>query len=261
MPQPFDQLPQSLRAHAREVRLAGGNVPALIVHPDPASNARVPFVLWLHGRTVSKELDPGRYLRWMRAGIGACAIDLPGHGARLEARLHEPEAAWEVLRSALDEIDAVTADLRSMEGVDAARLAIGGMSLGGMIALARLCTPHEFICTAVEATTGSWSAQRERAMFRERTEDELRELDPIRNLDGWREIPFLALHARRDEWVRYEGQAAFVEGLRSRYARPELVEFEVYEHTGAPAEHVGFGTKSVEAKNRQTGFLERWLLA
>jgi len=34
----------------------------------------------MHGRTANKELDPGRYLRLIRAGIAVCAIDLPGHG-------------------------------------------------------------------------------------------------------------------------------------------------------------------------------------
>ena len=84
----FDTLPTSLKKQARPARLAG--VPSLLVHPDWARPA--PFVLWMHGRTVDKELDPGRYLRWVRAGIGACAIDLPGHGERHEAAADEPSS-------------------------------------------------------------------------------------------------------------------------------------------------------------------------
>ena len=34
----------------------------------PAPPGPRPTIIWIHGRTVSKELDPGRYLRWLRAG-------------------------------------------------------------------------------------------------------------------------------------------------------------------------------------------------
>jgi len=74
----FSRLPSSLASRAKSVRF--GDVPALLAHPDWETPA--PVVLWMHGRTVSKELDPGRYLRWVRAGIAACAVDLPGHGER-----------------------------------------------------------------------------------------------------------------------------------------------------------------------------------
>src|SRR5262245_11172372 len=76
----FSQMPSALRANARWQRLGPSDIPALLVHPDWNSGQPAPMVLWMHGRTVNKELDPGRYLRWMRAGIGACAVDLPGHG-------------------------------------------------------------------------------------------------------------------------------------------------------------------------------------
>src|SRR4029450_3068251 len=70
------KLPSALRANARWLRLGPtpGNIPALITHPDWAPGHLAPVVIWMHGRTVNKELDPGRYLRWMRAtggGIGA----------------------------------------------------------------------------------------------------------------------------------------------------------------------------------------------
>ena len=88
VPQPFDQLPSSVLALARRVRLPG-NVPALLVHPhlDRTSGTvtrPAPVLVWMHGRTVAKELDPGRYLRLARAGIASCALDLPGHGERAE---------------------------------------------------------------------------------------------------------------------------------------------------------------------------------
>jgi poly(3-hydroxybutyrate) depolymerase len=229
----------------------------MIVHPDWRSPA--PVVLWMHGRTVSKEIDPGRALRLLRAGIGFCALDLPGHGERLDPALHEPDRAWDVVTRMIDEIDPVTTALLAAGPFDPERVGVGGVSAGGMAVLARLCRPHRFACAGVEATTGSWGHQRHRAMFAGRPDAAIGALDPIRHLDGWRPIPFLAIHSRLDEWVSVTGQAMFVEALRRHYDDPTLVEFVQYDRTGAPFEHAGFGAMSGDAKNRQRDFFARRL--
>lgn len=252
-------LPTALRRAARWERLVDGTVPAMLALPEGAEDRPVPTVVWMHGRTVNKELDPGRYLRWIRAGFGACAVDLPGHGERFEERLQHPEAALEVVLRMRDEIDPIVSDLVNRPGVDGGRLAIGGMSAGGMAVLSRLCRAHGFTCASVEATSGSWADQKHRRMFRKVGAAALAELDPISHLSGWRPIPLQAFHSRADQWVAYDGQARFVGALRSRYPDPDLVELVTYESTGAPHEHAGFGRHSADAKNRQRDFLVRRL--
>jgi pimeloyl-ACP methyl ester carboxylesterase len=269
-------MPAALRRAARWQRLGAAGIPALLAHPSwdgpvalpdssdapdhPApSTPPVPVVIWLHGRTVTKELDPGRYLRWLRAGIGTCALDLPGHGERFDPELQTAERTFDVIRQAIDEIDLVVAALGELRSFDLDRVAIGGVSAGGMAALARLCRPHRFRCASVEATTGSWRHQRERAMFRNVPDHEIDALNPIEHLDGWREIPLQAFHSVTDQWVAFEGQAAFIEALRQKYQRPEQIELVTYENTGAAQEHVGFGRFAADAKDRQRDFLARWL--
>src|SRR5690606_4692968 len=109
----FAELPSSLAKQTRFETLAKGpteGVPALLAHPDWSAPA--PTVLWMHGRTVSKELDPGRYLRWIRAGIAAVALDLPGHGDRYSALMHKPENTLRVVEQMLGEVDHVVEALR-----------------------------------------------------------------------------------------------------------------------------------------------------
>jgi fermentation-respiration switch protein FrsA (DUF1100 family) len=84
-------------------------------------------------------------------------------------------------------------------------------------------------------------------------------LNPIEHLDHWREIPLQAIHARHDEWVPLAGQLDFLEALKARYADPSLIEPIIYEHTGAPNEHQGFGRMASNAKDRQREFLRRHL--
>ena len=262
----FARFPGALASRARAARLATdrveGGVPALLAHPDWERPA--PFVLWLHGRTVNKELDPGRYLRWVRAGIGACAIDLPGHGERYDADAQRPERTLYVVEQAIGEIDAVLDALRASEhghAFDFDRVAIGGMSAGGMVTLRRLCDPHPFVCACVESTAGDFS--RMPAYEGRYPRDLVERLDPMRHLAQWRPVPLLALHSEADEWVPVGAIRAFTDALGSHYERlgadPSAVRLHTWPETGAPAEHAGFGRMANDAKNLQIEFLTRWL--
>lgn len=251
-------LPKALRDAARWERFGNGSIPVLLARPTEAAESRVPALVWMHGRTADKELDPGRYLRLIRSGIGVCAIDLPGHGERADSHRQTAEETLPVIEQMAGEIDAVVVDLERVGGFDVDRLALGGMSAGGMATMVRLCRPHRFVCACLEATTGSWRWQRGRGMHRD---DFVQRLNPIDHLSAWRDIPLLALHAIHDEWVNIEGQREFIEALRRRSARPETIELIEFDRTGAPFEHAGFGRLGAQAKDIQVEFLKRWLLA
>lgn len=263
----FAQLPSSLARQARFETLAKGpteGVPALLAHPDWQSPA--PVVLWMHGRTVHKELDPGRYLRWIRSGIAAVALDLPGHGERFSADLNKPENTLHIVAQMLDEIDHVVDALRDPAwngAFDLDRLAIGGMSAGGMVTLRRLGSAHEFKAAAVESTAGDFSLMR---FYDQRyPRDLIERLDPIRHVDGWSATPLLALHSEADEWVPAQSVRNLFGALESRYAAlgadpRELLTLRTWPVTGAPNEHSGFGKVANDAKNAQVEFLTRWLL-
>ncbi len=272
----FTRLPAYLAERTRAHRLGRAGVPALLAHPDWTKPA--PFVLWMHGRTANKELDPGRYLRWLRAGIAACAVDLPGHGERMEEGMDSASRTLDVLERVLPEIDQVVDALAAAEfkGVfDLERIGIGGMSAGGMAALRRLCDPHGFRCAAVESTTGDLmrlyfesgpneTGRRPIPRWPVRHDPErVARLDPAQHLATWRPIPLLVLHNERDRVVPIDAARAFADALRQRYgaagADPGLVEFVAFPESGAPDEHAGFGRYSNDAKNRQTEFYARHL--
>lgn len=262
-------LPSSLAEKAQHATLAG-DVPALLIHPDWSRPA--PFVLWMHGRTAHKEIDPGRFSRWLRAGIAACSIDLPGHGERAEASMQTGERSPEVIARAVAEVDGVLSALAEVHAglFDTARIGIGGMSMGGMVTLRRLCGPHGFRCAAVEATTGDLEALYEPAAGetpepapRAHDSEAVRRADPSQHLGGFEPLPLLALHSEADRMVPWPGQSRFLERLRAHYrqrgADPALVAIATWPETGAPAEHIGFGRVSNEAKTMQTEFFARHL--
>jgi len=254
----FAQLPSSLAKQTKIVRL--GEVPALLAHPDWETPA--PTVLWMHGRTVHKELDPGRYLRWLRAGIATCAIDLPGHGERFSKEMQSPKNTLRVVEQAVGEVDGVVEAITSGEygGLfDPERLAVGGMSAGGMVTLRRLGEAHPFVCAAVESTAGDFSQM---PSYVGRYPQELIDaLDPIQHMDDRRAIPMLALHSEKDEWVPVSAIRDFIEAMRpmSEEAGVELT-LRTWPETGAPYEHAGFGKVAGEAKDEQLAFFQRNLV-
>lgn len=287
----FSQLPRAL-AERTVFALASptgspaaDGIPLLLAHPElgwnlpegPQPSPR-PVVLWLHGRTVSKELDPGRYLRWLRAeggdggGLAVCAIDLPGHGERLWREAQGSDRTLEVALQAVGEVDSVLrflAETRWNGAFDVTRMAIGGMSAGGMVALTRLCAPHRFLCASVESTAGNFDQMRTHTAFytrggRDPNGELARRLNPAARLDHWRPIPLLALHSEMDQMVPVESIRSFTTALKARYERegadPSLVELATWPETGAPAEHAGFGRVTNEAKNLQTAFFVRRLM-
>lgn len=272
MPQPDTLLPKSVSVHARFLRLGPTGVPSLLAHPDWSTPA--PVCIWMHGRTADKETDPGRYSRWLRAGIAVCAIDLPGHGERANPPRQGPEHSLGVIEQAFDEIDGIAADLEvsNFNGVfDLGRAAIGGISMGGMVALRRLCKPHRFACATVEATSGNlkdlyfppesdaarpWPVEHNRAA--------VLDVDPSEHLAGFEPIPLLILHSESDKIIPWHVQSRFISKISEHYgsrgASPSMIEVRTWPQTGAPQEHVGFGRVSNDAKNAQTDFLARHLM-
>lgn len=287
----FSQLPRALAERAVFAHASpsgspeAGGIPILLAHPELGWNspggpqpAPRPVILWLHGRTVSKELDPGRYLRWLRAtgpekeGLAVCAIDLPGHGERFLREAQGSDRTLEVVEQAVGEVDSVVnllAESRWRGAFDLSRMGIGGMSAGGMVVLTRLCAPHRFLCASVESTAGDFDLMRAHTAFHTRGGRDPRgelaaTLNPAARLDGWRPIPLLALHSEKDQWVPVEAIRSFTTSLKARYERegadPSLVELVTWPETGAPAEHAGFGRVSNDAKNLQTAFFVRRLM-
>jgi alpha-beta hydrolase superfamily lysophospholipase len=267
----FAKLPTSLAEKARSVRLGrDAHIPALLIHPDWISC--VPTVIWMHGRTAYKEIDAGRFVRWMKAGFAAVSIDLPGHGERRDPRESDASAAIDILAAVIPEIDQVVESLADpvwQNAFDLDRMGVGGMSLGGMATLRRLCDPHHFLCAAVECTTGDLTG-----LYAETgphpwgttyPPQVVAPFDAQLHLGGFAPIPLLSLHSEADRIVPAALQRNFLDRLRAHYtaqgASPDLIEFHTWPTTGAPHEHSGFGRVGNDAKNLQTDFLIRRLRA
>lgn len=245
-----------MRLRAVSVEKQFGDIPTLLVRHDDQPR---PFILWLHGRTANKELDPGRYLRYVRRGINVCAVDLPGHGERFQSTLQEPERILEVIQAMVSEIDGLLEGLGGTGGFDMEKAAIGGMSAGGIASTLRLLRSHTFKAVVLEASMGSWDEKEDHPMFSGLSEEKFNALNPVENLEAWSHIPLLAFHNRHDQWIPFSAQSEFVHELKRRYHDPNMIELISFDQTGAPHEHIGFGRQSAFVKEVQVEFVARHL--
>jgi poly(3-hydroxybutyrate) depolymerase len=250
-------LPSALRSQAKVASV--GDVPVLLIRPELVIGDRPPLLIWLHGRTAYKEIDAGRFLRLMRRGFAVCAMDLPGHGARMDLAMQAPNRVLEVIMQAVGELDMVTTAAVDRLGADPDRVAIGGMSAGGMVSAARLCSPHRFAALIMEASSGDWGFLPARQRGGRDQTAMVQASDPIEHLQDWKPVPVLAIHSRLDRWIPFESQWRFLDAIEA-LGPSSLIERVAYDRTGAQAEHVGFGSCSADAKERVCTFLERRLL-
>jgi hypothetical protein len=264
----FKKLPRSLQAKSKHM-LLGNDVPALIVHPDLDNKflSPCPWVLWIHGRSVYKELDPGRYNRWVRAGIGTVAIDLPGHGQRFVEGAHSPSQTIQNLTQCLGEIPTILQSITDLNIFDMTKAAIGGMSAGGMITTRHICNPHNFLGASIECTTGDllglYFPERpsESGLWRiHHDRDEVEAIDTPTHIAKFKPIPFLAMHNKGDELIPHHIQSDFIQTLKQHYidnqADPNTIKLITYENTGSIQEHAGFGKYASEAKDVQLDFFK-----
>jgi len=251
----FDTLPSKLRECSFELEIAG--VPCLLARQDESPR---PFLLWIHGRTADKELDPGRYLRCVRRGLHVCAVDLPGHGQRFDETLQGADRILDVILQMASEIDNILNGLEEIGGFDVSNAAIGGMSAGGFAAITRLLSDHPFRATVLEATGGDWTHLRSLPICKGLSQEEFDIVNPMNSIQTWRDIPVIAFHSRHDEWIPFATEAAFIEALRIQSSASSDIELVAFDRTGAPEEHMGFGRESAFVKEVQIDFLARHLL-
>jgi len=117
-----------------------GQCHALVAAPSTFNGNPRPVVLWLHG-TGSSAMDMRVHLkRYASLGCIACAMDTRYHGARggLSSYMEALQRAWShgeerpFIYDSVFDLMVLLNILVDLEEVDASRIGITGISLGGM---------------------------------------------------------------------------------------------------------------------------------
>lgn len=206
-----------------------------------------PAVVYYHGVVQAKEvyLDSHPMTRRLAdAGFVVALPDAPGHGERpagatLVARLREnlPREFCRDIEQARDESSHLFDWLAQRPEVDANRLGVLGVSMGGFTATVVGAHLRERLCACVaiagsgglaacmaatdSIAPGKWGPP-DRALDAE-TQERIARIDPLFYADRYVPLPLLLLHGEQDTWNPVATSQGFFAALQPTYAaHPEL---------------------------------------
>jgi dienelactone hydrolase len=239
-----------------EIPYAGSFIPALLTRPEKA-NGPSPAVIFVNGLDSCKEL-----LFWSklpaalaRRGISTLCIDQPGTGEALRAcglhATHESER-WAT---------PVYEWLSAREEIDAARIGLTGLSLGGYFTPRAVAFEPRFAAGAVWGANHNWAEVQQKRLRREGENpvphywahvmwvfgatdmDDFLQKSAGMNLNGVLDrvkVPFLVTHGERDRQIGLDYAHQTYEQLINSPGR----QIKIFTDREGGVEHVGVDNMS-----------------
>lgn len=205
-----------------------GDIP--LIWAEPSGVARRSLVIWLHAFSWTKEDVASQLAELAARGFVALSWDLPRHGERRDESPDEMRQRvrsnlrrhfWPILAEGTEEVSAVidwaTAYFDVLPDVR-----IGGVSMGGDIAVAAAGNDHRIDRVAAALATPDWL--RPGSAEPQGTADAARQalyrrFDPLTNALRYRRCPaMMFICGDEDRQVPPEGGEGFVEQLNDTYA-------------------------------------------
>ena len=203
-----------------EIPYLGGVIPGILTNASERGR-RAPLLVYVNGLDSSKEMlywsGLGREL--LQRGVSTLHIDQPGSGEAL--RLHQLVATYDTERWASKVVDY----LETRADVDARRIGMAGISLGGYYAPRAVAFEPRFALGAVWGANHNWGEVQQRRLAREgdmpvphywehvrwvwgaRDMDEFMQIAARVHLNGVLDrvrVPFLVTHGSKDRQIPVE---------------------------------------------------------
>jgi len=234
-----------------EIPYRGKILPALLTRAIGVRSP-MPCVLYVNGLDSCKEL---LYWSWLprelaRRGIATLSVDQPGTGEAL--RLHDLPATH-----ASEEWASVCYDwLAARSDIDATRIGMAGISLGGYFTPRAVACDPRFACGAVWGANHDWHEVQHKRLLREgenpvphywnhvqwvfgaKDRDEFFKLAGGMSLDGILDrirVPFLVTHGARDRQISID----YAHKTYAQLVNSPRRELKIFTEREGGVEHVG----------------------
>lgn len=205
-----------------------GDIPLLWA--EPVGGERRPLAIWLHAFSWTKEDVAPQLVELAARGFVALSWDLPLHGERGDespvemrqrVRSNLRRHFWPILAEATEEVSAVI-DWATAHFDVQPDVGIGGVSMGGDIAVAAAGNDHRIGRVAAALATPDWlrpGSAEPQGEAGEAQQALYRRFDPLTNAARYRRCPaMLFICGDEDRQVPPEGGEAFVERMCDAYA-------------------------------------------
>lgn len=225
-------------------------VPVLHVYEQGNENARLPFILFIHGYTSAKEHNLHYAYLLAEKGFRVVLPDAQFHGERSQAFSSKQLQFkfWNIVLHTINEIKTIKEHFVHRSIIDEERIGLVGTSMGGIITLGAL-TQYSWIKAAV-SLMGSPSYQKLANMQVESFKNEgvhipfneeqlkeqlnlLHDFDLSLHKEKVANRPLLFWHGKKDTVVPFEPTFQFYEEMKLLYTEnPELLHFEIDDYAG-----------------------------
>ncbi|KRM21097.1 phospholipase Carboxylesterase family protein [Latilactobacillus graminis DSM 20719] len=197
-------------------------IPVLEVVGDADRHQPLPLVVYYHGWRSAKELVLTQARKLAAAGMRVILPDALNHGERLQPVSEVPSwTFWQSIQTNLAEFSLIIDYWRQLNLIQAGRIGVGGVSMGGMTTAA-LLTKHPEI-KAAACIMGTPAPLAYARLVRENVQvHQLAQPDDLGLLTSWltaydlteqpraiAERPVLFWHGTADERIPYEQVAMF----------------------------------------------------
>lgn len=207
------------------------NIPILHVVKHESVDAKLPFIVFIHGISSIKERNVQYAYMLAEQGYRVILPDVLYHGERYEEKNVNAEF-WKVVLTTIHEIKVLKEHFDEQGLIDDGRIGLAGTSMGAIITLGAM-SRYDWINTAVSLMGNP--AYIDFAKFQlqvmeqhnikisltnEQIEEQLnmlKEYDATNDLSKWDHRPLLFWHGKRDTTVPYEGAYRFYEQLKPAY--------------------------------------------
>ncbi|MFD1902168.1 alpha/beta fold hydrolase [Enterococcus termitis] len=209
-------------------------IPVLEVVSEENKNKALPFVVYYHGWQSAKELSLTQARKLARKGIRVILPDAMNHGERKTGPVSPIPSVtfWSSIQYNIIEFSQLVRHFEKLELIEAGKIGVGGVSMGGITTCALLTQHPEISVAACMMGTPAPLRYIERVMERAEEMDYFVPKDlPL--LQSWvnyydlskvpeklAERPVLFWHGTKDPKIPYEDMADFYEKISSEeYAK------------------------------------------
>jgi fermentation-respiration switch protein FrsA (DUF1100 family) len=210
------------------------DVPLLHIVQASNQNAKLPFILFLHGFTSAKEHNLHYAYLYAEKGFRVVLPEAPGHGER-DTGLNESELMyrfWHIVMQLIEEAGTIKNFYVAKGLADEERIGLVGTSMGGIAAFGAI-TQYNWIKTAVSLMGCPQYERLARAQIAHLKENNVqlpfsdleleeqfklvRPYDVSNQTEKLRRMPLLFWHGIKDPLVPYQLAHEFYESIQDEY--------------------------------------------
>ncbi|MEH6944745.1 prolyl oligopeptidase family serine peptidase [Bacillus sp. JJ722] len=212
------------------------NIPILHVVKHENVDAKLPFIVFIHGISSIKERNIQYAYMLAEQGYRVILPDALYHGERYEEKNVYSEF-WGIVLTTIREIEVLKESFDDRCLIEDGRIGLAGTSMGAIITLGAM-SRYDWINTAVSLMGNPAYINFAKFQLKimeqnnikipltnEQIEEQLnmlKEYDATNDLSKWNYRPLMFWHGKRDTTVPYEGAYHFYEQLKPTYEQKEI---------------------------------------